>query len=139
MPNQKAMRKRCLGGSSFMWVPKLDFGPKNGQIWPKICICGHFGPNIGLYGEFGAMPNQKTTRTMCLVGFPLCGYQNFCFLGFLAQKRPFSPQNMLFLLAHLVPGCGARAVSRKTPICFMYFLQISKCRELPDFWRNFLP
>ena len=79
MPNQKAMRKRCLGGSSFMWVPKLDFGPKNGQIWPKICICGHFGPNIGLYGEFGAMPNQKTTRTMCLVGFPLCGYQNFTF------------------------------------------------------------
>ena len=52
MPNQKAMRKRCLGGSSFMWVPKLDFGPKNGQIWPKICICGHFGPNIGIVGPF---------------------------------------------------------------------------------------
>ena len=52
-----------------MWVPKLDFGPKNGQIWPKICICGHFGPNIDNFGPFGHMPNQKTMRSRCLCGF----------------------------------------------------------------------
>ena len=53
---------------------------KNGQIWPKIYICGHFGPNIGIFGPFGAMPDQKIMRTRCLGGFMLCGYQNFCFL-----------------------------------------------------------
>ena len=34
----------------------------------------------------------KTMQTRCLGGFPLCGYQDFCFLpkelGFLAQSRP---------------------------------------------------
>ena len=38
---------------------KLGFGPKNGQIWPKICIFGYFGPNIGLSDPFDAMPDQK--------------------------------------------------------------------------------
>ena len=26
------------------------FGPKNGKIWPKIGIFGHFGPNTCLSG-----------------------------------------------------------------------------------------
>ena len=60
------------------------------------------------------------------------GYQNFPFLpqklGFLAQKRPNLAQNMLSWAhidrvgsfgALLVGGCGARAVSRKTPIYFI--------------------
>ena len=38
---------------------KLGFGPKNGQIWPKICIFGYFGPNIGLSDPFDAMSDQK--------------------------------------------------------------------------------
>ena len=49
-------------------------------------------------------------------------------LGFFAQKRPNLAQNMLSWAhtglagpfgAPLVGGCGARAVSRKTPIYFM--------------------
>ena len=48
--------------------------------------------------------------------------------GCLAQKQPFLPQSMLSW-AHiglvssfgwLVGGCGARALSRKTPIFFIY-------------------
>ena len=46
-----------------------DFWPKNGQIWPKICIFGHFGPNIGIFGLFGPMVEQRTMRTRCLGGF----------------------------------------------------------------------
>ena len=57
------------------------------------------------------------------------GYQNFCSLpGYLAQTQPILPQNMLswahtvfagLFGALLVGGCGARAVSRKTPIYFI--------------------
>ena len=54
------------------------------QIWPKICIFGNFGPNIGIFGPFDTMPDQKTMQIRCLGGFPLVG------------------------------GCGARAISRKT-------------------------
>ena len=32
---------------------KLDLGPKNGQIWPKIGIFSHNGQ--GLVGSFGAL------------------------------------------------------------------------------------
>ena len=32
---------------------------------------GHFGPNIGIFGPFGIVPNQKTLRTRCLGGFPV--------------------------------------------------------------------
>ena len=50
MADQKTMRKRCFGVFiSVVWVTKLFlppikiriFGPKKGQIWPKICFLGH--------------------------------------------------------------------------------------------------
>ena len=37
----------------------------------------HFWPNIGIFGPFDLMPDQKTMRTSCLGGFLLCWYQNF--------------------------------------------------------------
>ena len=40
----------------------------------------HFGPNIGIFGPFDLMPDQKTMRTSCLGGFLLCWYQNFYLL-----------------------------------------------------------
>ena len=51
-----------------MWVPKVFlppqnvgiFGPNNSQIRPKVGIFGHFKPNIGLSGPFGAIPDQET-------------------------------------------------------------------------------
>ena len=64
------------------------------QKWPNLAQnkhFGHFGPNIGLSGPFGAMPDQKTMQMRCLSGFLICGYQNFApfkKLGYLAQKRP---------------------------------------------------
>ena len=47
------------------------------QIWSKICIFGHFGPNIGIFGPLDLMRDQKTMRTSCQSGFLLCWYQNF--------------------------------------------------------------
>ena len=40
-----------------MWVPKLLRPPVN-----------FFGPNIGFFGPFGPMPDQKPRQTRCLGG-----------------------------------------------------------------------
>ena len=76
----KMMQTRCLGGFSVTWVPKLLLSPvriwflaQKGQIWSKICIFGHFGPNIGIFGPFRPMPDQKTMQTRCLGGFSVRG------------------------------------------------------------------
>ena len=53
---------------SVMLVPKLLlnpikirlFGPKTAKIWSKICIFGHFGPNIAIFAHFV----QRLTKTM---------------------------------------------------------------------------
>ena len=44
--------------------------------------------------------------------------------GFFAQKRPNLAQNLQCPVGGWVGGCGARAVSRKTPIYFMYLFTI---------------
>ena len=59
---------------------KYDFWPKNGQILPKICIFGYFGPNIGIFCPFPPMPDQNQCEQGAWVGFPLFGYENFWFL-----------------------------------------------------------
>ena len=65
-PDQKTMRTNCLGGFCYVGTKTFtyshknqDFWPKNGQIWSKICIFGHFGPNIAIFCTFCPMPNQK--------------------------------------------------------------------------------
>ena len=87
-----------------MWVTKLLISPvKKGffaQKRPNLAQNGHFGPNIGIFGPFDLMRDQKTMQTSSLCGFLLCWYQNFYFLpyklGCLAQKRPNLVQNMHF-------------------------------------------
>ena len=45
---------RYVGNKTFDFSSKKkDFLPKNGQIWSKTCILGHFGP--GYAGLFGAL------------------------------------------------------------------------------------
>ena len=70
------MRARFVGGFSVTWVPNLLIPPvvigifdPNGQIWSKICIFGHFGPNVGIFGPFRPVSYQKTMQTRCLSGF----------------------------------------------------------------------
>ena len=60
----------CWYQNFYLLPYKLGFfGPKNGQIWSKICIFGHFGPNIAIFCTFCPMPDQKTIWTRCLGGF----------------------------------------------------------------------
>ena len=88
------------------------------------------------FGPFDPMPDEKTMKTRCLGVRPLCGYQNFYTLpwklGFLAKKRANSAQNWhfwpninrpcRFIWCPVGLCCGARAVSRSTPI---YFLKLN--------------
>ena len=99
-------------------------------------ICPNFGfiwPNIGIFGTFDPMADQKTMPTRCLV-CPLCGYHDFR-LRFLAQNwLNFSKicfiGHIQALLVHLVAywlvgwwlwraGCIFM-----TPIYFMYVMYL---------------
>merc|ERR1712240_690497 len=105
------------------------FGPKSaflvilGQILPFFCT-------------FCPIPHQKTIRTRCLGGFSVMWVTKLLISpvkkGFFAQKRPNLAQNWHFWsfwarqcrliqcpVGGSVGGCGARAVSRKTPIYFI--------------------
>ena len=74
----------------------------------------HFCPNIGIFGPFDPMPDQKTMRTRCLGGFPIMWVTKL--LTFLVKIRIFCPKTTKFgrklaflvifgqaLPAHLVP------------------------------------
>ena len=113
--------------------------PKNGQIWSKVCIFGHFGPNIGIFCPFRPMPDLKPMRTRCLDELSviwktklLISWVKIRIFG--SRTTKFGHKlAFLFILgqaltAHLVPfgrlvgGCGARAVSRKTPNYLQHYL-----------------
>ena len=70
------------------WVIGVIYGYQNFTItplknWfltpkrPNLARNWHIWPDIGIIGLFDPMPDQKTMRTSCLGGFPLCGYQSF--------------------------------------------------------------
>merc|ERR1712107_412984 len=106
-------------------------------IWSKICIFGHFGPNIAIFCTFCPIPDQKNyMNKVPRWVFRYVGNKTFDFSskkkGFFAQKRPNLAQNwhlwsiwarpcMLIQcpVGGSVGGCGTRAVSRKTPIYFI--------------------
>ena len=61
-----------------MRVPKFLLpAPKNWILGPNLAQNWHFGPNIGIFGPFDLMSDQKTMRTSCRSGFLLCWYQKF--------------------------------------------------------------
>ena len=110
----------------------------NGQILPKICIFGHFGPNIGIFGPFRPMPDQKNNANKVPRCFlPRClGVPKLSPVkkGFFAQKQPNLAQNWHFWSFWARPcrliSCPIglvgwwlwQAVSRKTPIYLRYSL-----------------
>ena len=123
---------RCRGAVTFIaWTPTTSYNMRKLLLFLA-------GPSVAMMklkiGSPGFMPDQKAMGTRCLGGLLICWYQNFCslpqYLGCLAQKRPFLPQNMhswahiglagsfgALLVGWLVVVVrGPRAVSRKTPI-----------------------
>ena len=101
------------------------------SFWTKYCNLLHILSN--------ARPKTNVNKVPRWV-FRYVGNKTFDFsskeIGFFAQKRPNLAQNwhfcsfwarpcrlIWFLVGVLVGGCGARAVSRSTPIYFMVNLR----------------
>ena len=80
--------------------------PKNDQIWPAIGIFVHFGPNIGIFGPFRPMPNQKTMRTRCLGDFSVLWVSKILF--FSLKITTFCPKDQIWpeigIFYHFRPG-----------------------------------
>ena len=68
-----SIQKWCLIGSLIWGNQKFySIPPKNGflaQVWPNLAKNWHFWPNIGIFGPFDPIPDQKTMQTRCLGGF----------------------------------------------------------------------
>ena len=84
-----------------MWVTKLlispvrirVFLPKNDQIWSKMCIFSHFGPNVAIFLHIlsNARPKTNMNKVPRWV-FRCVGNKTFHFSSkkkdFFAPKRP---------------------------------------------------
>ena len=58
-----------MGSKTFSYSLKnQDFWSINGQIWPKKCF---FLLNIGIFGPFDPIADQKSMRTRCLGSFSI--------------------------------------------------------------------
>ena len=68
-------RKRCLIGLLILGYQKFySIPPRNGffgQKRPNLAQNWHFWPNIGIFGPFDLMPDQKTMGTSCPGGFSI--------------------------------------------------------------------
>merc|ERR1711952_348719 len=101
MPDQKTMQTNCLGGFCYVGTKTFtyshknyDFRPKNGQIWSKICIFGHFGPNIAIFCTFCPMPDQKNNvNKVPRWVFRYVGNNTF---NFSSKNRIFCPKKSKF-------------------------------------------
>ena len=121
------------------------FGTKKGKIGQNW----HFWPNIGLFGPFDPLSDQKTMQKGAQVVFRCVGTKTFASS---CKNYDFWPQNSHFrpkicFLQHiyrpcrliwcpigwLVGGCGARAITRKTPIYFMFTVKTTKLNKKLQF------
>ena len=128
----------------------LVFWPKNGQIWSKICFFGHFRPNIGIvYPFFNVRPKNnanKVPRWFSVMGVPQLWLPPVKIIRFFGPKTTKFGPKYAFLGTYrpcrfiwcpvawcpvglLVGGCGARAVSCKTPIYFFYLIDFLLVHE----------
>ena len=125
---------RYMGDKTFASSCKIrSFGPKRPNL---VRIFGHFGLNIGIFGPFRPMPDQKTMRTRCPGVFSVMWLPKLLLspirIRIFAQKQPNLARKWHFWsfwarpccliwypVGGLVGDCGARAVSRKKPIYFI--------------------
>ena len=93
------------GYPNFCFLPK-KLRQKQIKFCLKLAKFVQFGQNIGNIGTFHPIPDHKTMQTMCLGVF----FWHFCSFW----VRPC--WLIWCTVGGLVGGCGAWAVSRKTPI-----------------------
>ena len=122
-----------------MLVPKLLLtpikirisGPKTAKIGPKSAFLVILGQILPLFCTFCPMPDQKNNvnrvpRWVFSMWVTKLLISPVKIRIFCPKKSKFGPKMaFLFFLgqalpAHLVGGCGARAVYRKTPIYFIF-------------------
>ena len=105
-----SLESRYEGTKIFTPCPqKIGFGA---QKRPNLAQNWHFGPNIGIFGPFDLMPDQKTMGTSCLSGFLLCWYQNSCHEG-LEHTFIDDPPSTNGIL--LLTGNGNKGPDKKCP------------------------
>ena len=126
-----------LSGNFPHCLEVFQTGWKFFRLWKLSRLQGHFGQNIAIFCTFCPIPDQKTIWTRCLGGFSVMWVTKLLISpvkkGFFAQKQPNLAQNWHFWsiwarpcrlircpVGGSVGGCGARAVSRKTLIYFIY-------------------
>ena len=129
---------------SVMLVPKLLltpikirlFGPKMAKFGPKSAFLVILGQILPFFCTFCLMTDQKPMWTRCLGGFSVMWVTKLMISQ--VKKRILCPKTTKFgpklaflvnlgqaMQAYSMPccgsvgGCGARAVSRKTPIYFI--------------------
>merc|ERR1712012_1110080 len=84
-----SLESRYEGTKSFTPCPqKIGFGA---QKRPNLAQNWHFGPNIGIFGPFYLMPDQKTMWTRCLGGFSVMWVTKLMISP--VKKKDFLPKN----------------------------------------------
>ena len=110
-----------------------NFGPKTAKFGPKSAFLVILGQILPFFAHFVQCPT-KNNFELIFVMWVIKHLISPVKKGFFAQKRPNLAQNWHFWsiwarpcrfiqcpVVGSVGGCGARAVSRKTPIYFMFF------------------
>ena len=143
---------------SIMLVPKLLlnpikirlFGPKTAKFGPKSAFLVILGQILPFFAHFVQWPTKNNVNKVPRWVFRYVGNKTFDFSskkkGFFAPKRPNLAQNWHFWsiwarpcrllrcpVSGSVGGCGARAVSRKTPIYFIFV--IGQKGKIETVWR----
>ena len=122
-------RKRYLIGSLIWGYQKFCSIPPKKDFWPKTAKLGqnwHFLPNIGSFGPFDPMPNQKTIQTSCPGGF----FYYVCTKTFtsLSKNRDFGPKkNLLLDSNHVLARNRKKCSKKKVPFSIINI----------SLWRNF--
>ena len=147
----------CYVGTKLLLTPiKLGFWPKTAKFGPKYAIFGHFRPNIAIFAHFVQCPTKNNVNKVPRWVFRYVGNKTF---DFSSKKKDFLPKNdqiwpKIGIFGQFGPGhacrliwcpvggsvggCGARAVSRKTPL---YFVAVNdffgEASALPNFMNHF--
>ena len=118
------------------WYQNVCFLPLQLRILakkrPNLAQKWHFWPHNGIFGPLCLMPDQKSMQIRCPDRVSVTWISKLLLFPINIEKWPktakFGPKYDFlgtFLAssfgALLVGGCGAWAVSRKTPIHFMVF------------------
>ena len=127
-------RKRCLIGSLIYGNQKFyPIPPKNGflaQKRPYLAQNWYFRPNIGMFGPFDTIPDQRAMQTSCLGSFSVIWVPKLLLTSarnwiFWPKNSQICPKTVIFgqisaFFAHLIP-CPTKSNANKVPRWFVHY------------------